>query len=350
MINLDYKGKEIFVGIDVHLKSWDIQVMTQNVVHKQVHKAKPNPCDLAKFLKTYYPNATYKCVYEAGFCGFWIQEELNRLGIDTIVAHAADIPTTDKEKRFKDDKIDSKKLARALRSGELKGIFIPPKQQQKDRSIVRQRYSYASKERSIKNRILSHLYFYGIRNAELDELKYWSNNRIIALESYAEINGDDFLILELKRLRMERSFVLEGQRNIRRLSKTERYKEDFEILRSLPGVGLLTAMVFLTEIGNVARFINEDKLISYIGFTPSCRISGNKEYIGGISKRGNTKVMTALVLAAWMAIRTPNKLSVYYEHCRVDLNKNSNKAIILVAKKMVKYIYVMLRNKTKYKH
>ena len=350
MINLDYKDKEISVGIDVHLNSWDFQVMTPNVVHKQVHKAKPSPNALAEFLKTRYPNATYKCAYEAGFCGFWIQEELSRLGIQTIVVHAADVPTTDKEKRFKDDKIDSKKLARALRSGELEGIYIPPKQQQRDRSIVRQRYTYASKERSIKNRILSYLYFFGICSKELEEHQYWSNNRIKALEVFAECHKDISLKLELKRLRMERTFVLECNRNIRKLSMSERYKEDFEILRSIPGIGLLTAMVFLTEIGAVTRFENEDKLISYIGFTPSCRKSGNSEYVGRMSKRGNTRIRTALILAAWGAIRTPNKLSLYYEYCKGNLNKNSNRAIILVAKKMVKIVYAMIRDKTKYKH
>lgn len=63
----------------------------------------PNPEQLANHLKRHYPNGEYSCVYEAGFCGFWIQESLEKLGIKCKVVNAADVPTTDKEKRLKTD-------------------------------------------------------------------------------------------------------------------------------------------------------------------------------------------------------------------------------------------------------
>ena len=50
----------------------------------------PSPEQLAKFLKTHYPDGIYHSVYEAGFCGYWIHRRLLELGIDNIVVNAAD--------------------------------------------------------------------------------------------------------------------------------------------------------------------------------------------------------------------------------------------------------------------
>ncbi len=345
----DYSGQEIYIGLDVHLSSWDFQIMTAHSKHRHVHFNHTDETELVRFLHLHYPNGIYKCVYEAGFSGFGTQEKLTELGVETIVVHAADVPTTDKENRNKTDKIDSGKLARGLRSGELVGIHIPSKQRQEDRALVRQRYSYASKERAVKNQIKSHLHFMGIKIEEEESSKHWSNKFILWLEGKAQILEDATLKSYIKRLRGERKFVLTSMRVIRKLSKETRFAENYKLLFKIPGFGFLTIMVFLTEIGDVSRFGDEDKIISYVGLTPTRRSSGTKDYVGRMNKRGNTKIQTAIILAAWNSIRKPNKFSIYYDHCKSHLKKDSNKAIILVAKKLVKTAYAILRDKTEYK-
>ncbi len=66
---LDFKGQNIYVGIDVHLKSWSVAVLSETSVMKKFSQS-PNPKALYKFLVTNYPGAEYRSVYEAGFCGF----------------------------------------------------------------------------------------------------------------------------------------------------------------------------------------------------------------------------------------------------------------------------------------
>lgn len=65
----------------------------------------PDPALLKKHMDKNYPGAKIKVVYEAGFCGFGIQRSFQELGVEWIVVNAADIPTTDKERKRKDDKI-----------------------------------------------------------------------------------------------------------------------------------------------------------------------------------------------------------------------------------------------------
>ena len=107
----DFTGHTLFVGIDVHAKSWNVSVYF-NQQHLKSFNQPPTPEALQAFLQQSYPNATYKCAYESGFCGYWIQRELLHRGIGCIVVNAADVPQTDKTIKNKTDTNDSKRIAK----------------------------------------------------------------------------------------------------------------------------------------------------------------------------------------------------------------------------------------------
>jgi transposase len=307
----------------------------------------PSPQKLTDYLNLHFPDKHHYCVYEAGFTGFWVQEELQALGVKTIIVNPADVPTTDKDKRTKTDKIDCKKLALGLASGFMNGIHIPPKQQQRDRSLVRQRYQYASDERRMKNRIKSHLDFFGLNKNEVESSSHWSNRYIKELEKLAETQTDIVLEGHLMKLRNERHLGLTLLRRVRELSKSESYAHRFKLLNSIPGVGLLTAMVYLTEIGDIHRFKKDDHYISYIGLVPNIHASGEKEYRGRLSKRGNKRLRTALILSSWMAIRNDVELLTYYENSKSN-GKHSNVAIVKVARKLALIMKAVIRDNKPY--
>lgn len=350
MSNLDFEGKNIYVGIDVHKRSWSIKVLSDSTNLKQVNFSDPSPKKLAEYLKKNYPKANCKCAYEAGFCGFWIQEALTDLGIETIVVHPSDIPTTDKEKRFKDDKSDCKKIAICLRAGQLKGIHVPPKEQRSDRSFVRMRYRLASDIRKNMNRINGHLDFEG--QVIIDEqdnnqpFQRWSNRRIQVLEQKALSDNDLTLQMYLKDLRRQRLQMLEITRTIRNLSKSEKYEKKCSLLTSIPGVGTLTAMVWITEIGDVNRFKTEDQLYSYLGLVPGSRSSGDVQRIGKITKRGNKRLRTALVQCGWIAIRIDSTMTLAYENYRQRMNPQ--KAIIRITKKLATLMRAISKDEVLY--
>jgi len=115
---------------------------------------------LVNFLKEKFLNADIICAYEAGFSGFSLQEELTEAGIQCLVVHAADMPTTNKESEFKTDKRDTKKIAVALRSGRLNGIHILSKVLQEARSLIRFRKQMRKDLTRPKCRIKSTLMFF----------------------------------------------------------------------------------------------------------------------------------------------------------------------------------------------
>ena len=118
---IDFTGQNIYVGFDVHLKSWKVTILSDEISHKTFTQP-PEPEVLHNYLLKNFPGGIYHSAYEAGFCGYWIHYRLLEFGINSIVVNPADIPTTNKEKVQKDDKRDSRKIARALRNGDLTPI------------------------------------------------------------------------------------------------------------------------------------------------------------------------------------------------------------------------------------
>ena len=121
---LNFSGQNIYVGFDVHLKNWKVTIMTEELTHKTFSQS-PKPEILFDYLKQNFPGGIYHSAYEAGYCGYWIHNKLVFLGIDSMVVNPADIPTTNKEMVQKEDKRDSRKIARSLRNGELVPIYVP---------------------------------------------------------------------------------------------------------------------------------------------------------------------------------------------------------------------------------
>ncbi len=83
---ISFKGQNIYVGIDVHLKSWSVTILSETSVLKRMSQGAA-PDVLHRFLTSHYPNAEYYSAYEVGFCGFWIHDRLTELRIHNIVVN-----------------------------------------------------------------------------------------------------------------------------------------------------------------------------------------------------------------------------------------------------------------------
>jgi transposase len=136
----DFKGQVFYVGLDVHKKSWAVTIRSLGI--QVAHFTQPPGAEaLNNYLQKNFPGGQYHSVYEAGFCGTSAHEELCKLGIKNILVHAADIPSTDKQKKNKTDLHDSRSIAEHLERGNLHGIHVLTQEQQELRSLFRFRES-----------------------------------------------------------------------------------------------------------------------------------------------------------------------------------------------------------------
>lgn len=346
---IDFSNQNIYVGFDVHLKSWKVTILTEKVAVKTFSQD-PKPEILYQYLKRNFPGGIYHSAYEAGFCGYWIHNKLISLGINSIVVNPADIPTTNKERVQKEDKRDSRKIARSLRSGDLKAIYVPSLKILEDRSLLRARATMVKDLTRFKNRIKSFLYFHGIDFPESfsKPQSHWSKRFITWLESIelTEESGKITLNSLIHQSKNLRATILDLTKQIQKLSQTESYQNDVKLLKSLPGIGVLTAMTILTEVETINRFSNLDKLCSYIGLVPSTSSSGEEEKTGDITPRGHSVLRTAIIESAWTAIRhDPVLLKSHLDYCK---RMEPNKSIVRIAKKLLSRIKFVLRNKQPY--
>lgn len=343
----DFTGESIYLGIDSHLKSWKITLMCDELELRNFTQ-EPDSKKLANFLRRNYPGADFKCVYEASFGGFNAQRALSAEGIPCMVIHPADVPTTDKEKRQKSDRIDSRKLARGLKNGDFKPIYVPSIEQQQDRSLLRI-YDKITRDISrVKNRIKFFLMFFGIDIPSAFQGKNWTKGFIGWLDQVTPGGpGNISFRILLEEYKMLKEKWCDLSRMIEELSAQNRYSEHVRLLTSIPGIGRLTAMILLTEIGDINRFPGLKELACYFGLIPNCHNSGETERIGRNTKRGNVYLKYILVEVSWMAIRYDSSLLLTYKSfVRV---MNSNKAIIKVAHKLLNRIRFVLRKKEQYK-
>jgi len=344
---LDFTGQHIYVGLDVHKKSWSVSILSQHCEHKTFTQP-PEVEKLVSYLRRYFPGASYHSVYEAGYCGFWVHDQLKEQGIDSMVVNPADVPTKNKERRGKRDPVDCRKLARTLRGGEIEGIYVPSRLQLEDRSLIRTRMRMVRKQTRCKNQIKSMFLFYGIHLPEELLNSHWSRRFIRWIESIRmqRASGEMALKIHLEELKHLRQIIASLNRAILALSRTEQYRTAVRLLKTVPGISTLTAMTLLTELSDIARFPSLDELSCYIGLIPDIHDSGEKEHTGEITQRRHRQLRCLLIEASWVAVRKDSAmLMAFIQYCK---RMRKNRAIVKIARKLLNRIRYVLKNQTEY--
>jgi transposase len=345
-----FEGQSFYVGIDYHKKSWKVTVLGQEYEHKTMSRD-PDPEQLVAYLERQFPGAAYKAVYEAGFSGFNSCRRLRELGVDCQVIHPADVPTNQKDRLQKTDKADSRKLAKMLRAGEFAAVHVPDPQTEADLGLLRQRFKIMKDLVRQKNRVKSALFQFGVKIPERfseSDSRHWSN---AYMKWLSDISGAPAGVKHIIRnylqigrlLKQELSLVT---KQVRELSRTDRYTADYELLVGIPGIGPLGAMMILTQLGGMKRFKRMDELCNYVGLVPNMYCSGEKMITGKVTSRGRKELKIMLIEASWVAIRKdPALMARFNELCK---RMQKNKAIIRIAKNLLARIRYVLNKKESY--
>jgi len=130
--------KHLFIGVDVHKKSWSVTLQEGQVVLKRFSmEAKAD--SLIHYIAKHYKGYLVECCYEACCCGYHIHRDLTKAGWNVLVVNPGDIPRINKQSTNKCDKIDSRYLCHHLACGHLRGISVPEEKQEQFRSLFRRR-------------------------------------------------------------------------------------------------------------------------------------------------------------------------------------------------------------------
>ncbi|TLF39171.1 IS110 family RNA-guided transposase [Maribacter aurantiacus] len=323
---------KLFIGIDIHKRSWKVHCAT-DLSSGRTFSMSPDPECLREYVGRHYPGHEVSTAYEAGCCGYRAHRCFEGYGWRSLVVNPADIFRRGKERHTKTDRIDAQLIARELKDGRLGGIVVPDPQREQLRSLFRRRNDLVKDMRQIKSYIKMQLLYYGIKVPEEFDNDHWSHafrNWLDGLE-FAHPTGKEVLESRMRSFRFVDREFRDVSTRLRKWTK-EHYKEDYMLLRSIPGIGPIVASGILGELGDLRRFGNIKQLAGYVGLSPGIYQSGDTVRHTGVSMRAHRLIRSYFIEASWQAIRTDPVMQGYY---RKHHGKNVKSVIVKVARKLL---------------
>ena len=336
---------KLYIGIDVHKKSWTFHYQTDLFDGKTITQP-ANPKTLVDWVSKNFPSHEVTCAYEAGFSGYSAARLFQKQNWNVLVLNAADIPRSQKQNVVKTDKIDCRNICKQLKNEAVKSITIPEEQRESFRCLFRERNNFVMGLRHIKLQIKSHLMYCGITIPEEFDNASWSKNFIewIKNQRCEYETGSLKISFLLKRYDFMYQETLTISNQLREYAR-KHYKKDYNLLRSVPGIGGITAVAILAELGDLRKYQRLDDLAGIIGLVPGIYSSGETTIVKGITPRAKSLLRSYLVEASWQAVRFDPVLQEYY---RSHYGKESNKIIIKVARKLLSRIHAVIKTNTPY--
>lgn len=273
----------------------------------------------------------------------WVYDFLKPQAIALKVAHPEMVKAITTAKK-KNDRGDAEKIADLLRVNLLPECHMLSEEIRELRRILRYRNHIMRTAVKMQNKISGLLMEVGVSYSKkrIHGKKYFH----ALLERVEEIPPSVKELLKLSRSSYEmfRSFQ---KRLVETLRTDSLIRDRVLLLMTIPGVGELTALTWVLEIGDPGRFSSIRQAVSYYGLCSAQRESAGKEQRGPISKKRNKHLQTMLIEAAKIAPYWNQQLAIVHER---ELTKgNRNRATLAVARKLVAYMLAVDRKQADFK-
>jgi transposase len=356
-------------GIDCHQPTFKVAVCIEGEVPiiNTFNTYTEDVYQLKDFLVSY--NVKDVIIESTGIYWRFVYRVLTEAGIRVVVVN----PFTVKQNPLlKTDKRDAVWLATLLMNGMVQPSIVVGEQQEALRELTRQRLHYTRQLTRIKNKMIRTLESCNFKImsvisnistktgmqlvdklsrgiTDINELIGCCHHSVIkrkgellpkALTGKLTINHQMQLGLFLEDLLHVETQKAKVDTAIKSLF-TEKQKAQMKKLDEVEGIAMESAEVIMAEIGlSIASFINEDSAVKYAGFAPGVHESSDKKIIVKCHP-GNKYLRTAMVQVAWAAVKAKNGYwwAVYQN---LKKSRGSKKAIIAVARRLVKVIYKIL--------
>lgn len=322
-------GTPVSMAIDVSRSKWVYCVRWDNAEQRRLS----TPAELRHLQAVVgqYRDCPLHVAYEA--CGFgyepawWLQEQ--NVAVTVIAPSRVErAPGLG----VKTDRIDAGNLARKLEKGELKGIYIPARAVHEQRQLGRT-YGQCVRERQrAQIRIRSLLQEQGRLGPEprlgWTAYRTWLATQELAVPVRACVQAHE----QLRALADQQAQAL--RRALRQLARSATYQPVVHALCAQRGVGPLSAIRLVLELGSIERFAHRAALPHYLGLTPSQYSSGELDHRGHILKCGPAHLRGLLLQCAWAAVRPGRDAGLRAVFERLAPRRGRKRAIVAVARRL----------------
>lgn len=328
-----------YLGIDLHLKRTYVVLM--NSTGEVVDERQISNLDIETYLKSKVPRKTYAVLEATRNWAFLY--DLLEVHVERVeLAHPKEVKAI-ANAAVKTDRIDAKVLANLARMNFLPTAYAAPQEIRDLRLYIRHREWLIRQRTQAKNRIHAVLASY---------------NQIAPVKDLFGVQGRAYLNEMMSELRPMAQRVVNDQLSLIEdldqqvaeleadLQLSEEHERTIRLLKTMPGVGRVTALVILAEIGDVQRFGSPKSLCNWVGLTPKVRSSDQVVRYGRISKQGSPYLRAAMTRAATVASRSSKRW--YHIHEKLLPRCGRTGAKVAVGRRLLTVVFFMLKRQEPY--
>jgi transposase len=346
----------VYLGIDAHKKSLHATVVDSSgsvVLRRTVSNEWAHVEGLVRELDGHEVFA----VYEAGPTGYQLLWWLRDLKCTALLTPPSLVPTRLGD-RVKTDRKDSLRLAEWLRAGALRSVYELTKEELFNRELIRTYHQIQRHRKDLVRQIKSKIQVFGIaapwEDPDGPQVQGLRKSDVEwLLDSPTSSDSLNSALITLTTLYVSTKVELQRcKKELERLSQSEQYAERADLLLSIDGIGLITAMTWLLEVPRVSKFATVEAFANWLGVVPSERSTGDagdesNKRRGAITHAGNSFLRAALVQVAWgMFSKDPSLRALW---TRVRQRSSSQTAIVAVAHKLARRLYAVMRDMVQYR-
>lgn len=324
-----------FIGMDVHRR----YAMVVGVNRQQQVVLTPRRVDYEHFEAWIRKQlGAGDAVALEATCNTWhLYDQLAAVAGWVVVANSGKVRQI-AETRVKTDGRDALVLARLLAARMVPEVWVPPDEVRELRGLVAHRARLIKQRTMARNRLRGVLMRHNVvapagEVFSLSQRSWWDGLELPASERL-RVRQDLGLLDSLQ------PYINEVETELVRQSNLEPWAGQVAFLVQLPGVGVLTAMVLLSAIGDIERFAAPRKLVGYSGLGASVHQSGQVNHGGRITKEGRRELRACMVEAAWVAVETSPHWKAVFERLAERMAKP--KAIVVIARKLLVAVWHVL--------
>jgi transposase len=336
----------MFVGMDLHKNYLQIALMNDNGKVIKNSKVDNSIGEISKFFDNINKrkdkknnNDNLRVVMESSCVWYNIYEYLTEeRNLDVILSNPIKTKAIASAK-IKMDKIDAVKLADLLRGGYIPECYVANKQIRELRELVRHRIALVRMRTKLKNKIHGVLLMKGVR-INTDNNNSSSNFSAQYIVKLKELN--DYRINTC--VNIIESLNNEIKDVSYKILSYARENEIAKLLMTVPGIGYYSAILIVSEIGEINRFPDSHHLCSYAGLVPSTSSSGGiTHYDSRITKTGSKHLRWIMVECVHTHIRTQPDSKITKFYYRLAKKKGNSKASVASAAKLLRVVYWVMK-------
>jgi len=291
--------------------------------------------------------------YEASSCGFILCDEAEAQGIRCFVLAPTKLEKSVEQRKHKNDDRDADDVLEKLRGHVLAGnrlptVWIPGRQIRDDRELVRARVEVGEKQARVKTQIQMLVKRHGLEKPSGSGSGWTIRYRqwLKALTEGEALGSGVGAALEslLRQLSFLEAESQRMEKPMQQLAEQTRHKPIIEKLTEEHGVGLITAMVYRTEIGYAGRFGRGRHVGKFVGLTPTSHESGQQQdRKGHISRQGPPRLRKILCQASWVHIQRDPQAKRFYQQLVSRNPKKKKIAIVAIMRRLAVRLWHRMR-------